>query len=173
MKDRLFLAMVLSLVFFKVVSQDVPSRPVEKVISEYLNIQNFLFKGDGDSVRLYAKNLNNSIEGLQSEGMSVKEKKAFTQFRQKISYAAEYIKETNNVNLQREHFLSLSENMYKMLKSFTIATTLYYEFCPMANDNKGAYWLNSTPEIRNPYYGAKMPSCGSVKDSLISQQKSK
>jgi hypothetical protein len=89
--------MVLSLVFFKVVSQDVPSRPVEKVISEYLNIQNFLFLRWRFSSPV-CKKFKQFYRGLQSEGMSVK-KKAFT-ISAKISYALDILK-TSNVNLQR------------------------------------------------------------------------
>jgi Cu(I)/Ag(I) efflux system membrane fusion protein len=33
----------------------------------------------------------------------------------------------------------------------------------MAFDNKGAYWLSETKEIRNPYFGDKMMTCGEVK----------
>jgi Cu(I)/Ag(I) efflux system membrane fusion protein len=36
----------------------------------------------------------------------------------------------------------------------------------MAFDNKGAYWLSNVSEIKNPYFGEKMLTCGSVQDSL-------
>ena len=39
---------------------------------------------------------------------------------------------------------------------------LYHDHCPMAQDNKGAMWLSETKEIRNPYFGDKMMTCGSV-----------
>jgi len=36
----------------------------------------------------------------------------------------------------------------------------------MANNNKGAKWLSVEAEIRNPYYGDAMLSCGSVVEVL-------
>jgi Cu(I)/Ag(I) efflux system membrane fusion protein len=36
----------------------------------------------------------------------------------------------------------------------------------MANNNKGAVWLSMEEEIRNPYYGDAMLTCGSLIDSL-------
>jgi Cu(I)/Ag(I) efflux system membrane fusion protein len=36
----------------------------------------------------------------------------------------------------------------------------------MFNDNKGAYWLSEIEEIRNPYFGEKMLSCGETIESL-------
>ena len=43
---------------------------------------------------------------------------------------------------------------------------IYYQFCPMAFDDKGAYWLSSSSAIRNPYFGDKMLTCGTVQDSI-------
>ena len=36
----------------------------------------------------------------------------------------------------------------------------------MAFDNKGAYWLSEEKEIRNPYFGSKMLTCGETADSV-------
>lgn len=38
----------------------------------------------------------------------------------------------------------------------------------MANTNKGAFWISEDKEIRNPYYGKQMMTCGSetVKGNL-------
>ena len=39
---------------------------------------------------------------------------------------------------------------------------VYVARCPMAFDNRGARWLQDSAEIRNPYFGASMLTCGSV-----------
>jgi Cu(I)/Ag(I) efflux system membrane fusion protein len=39
-------------------------------------------------------------------------------------------------------------------------------YCPMAFNNKGAAWLQPDKEIRNPYFGAQMLSCGEVRRQL-------
>ncbi len=36
----------------------------------------------------------------------------------------------------------------------------------MAFNDAGAYWLSKTSDIKNPYYGKKMLTCGEVKDSI-------
>jgi hypothetical protein len=33
----------------------------------------------------------------------------------------------------------------------------------MADDNKGAVWISETKEIKNPYFGKDMATCGSIK----------
>ncbi len=64
----------------------------------------------------------------------------------------------------REQFEPLSLTMLGVVDNFGHASDgpLYRAFCPMAFDNKGAPWLQSDKNIANPYFGAKMPSCGKI-----------
>jgi len=72
------------------------------------------------------------------------------------------------LDMKRSHFSVVSENMTEAVKSFGIVSDkpVYLEFCPMANDNKGGYWLSNDKAIRNPYLGGKMPACGKVTETL-------
>jgi Cu(I)/Ag(I) efflux system membrane fusion protein len=36
----------------------------------------------------------------------------------------------------------------------------------MAFDMAGADWLQSDPEVANPYFGGRMPKCGEVRETL-------
>ena len=36
----------------------------------------------------------------------------------------------------------------------------------MANNNKGAIWLSREEEIKNPYFGDLMLSCGEIQDII-------
>ena len=68
---------------------------------------------------------------------------------------------------QREHFIMMSKDMTDLVKTFgNGGQTLYKDFCPMANDGKGAIWLSEVEEIKNPYLGSKMPDCGTVKETI-------
>ncbi|MDQ6756917.1 MAG: DUF3347 domain-containing protein, partial [Bacteroidota bacterium] len=42
----------------------------------------------------------------------------------------------------------------------------YKDFCPMYNNNKGAIWLSEVKDIKNPYLGKKMPTCGNMKEEI-------
>jgi hypothetical protein len=44
--------------------------------------------------------------------------------------------------------------------------SIYVQYCPMANEGKGGYWLSSQEEIMNPYYGDDMLHCGEVKETI-------
>lgn len=43
---------------------------------------------------------------------------------------------------------------------------MYKDFCPMYNNGKGAFWLSETKEIKNPYLGKAMPTCGTIQEEL-------
>ncbi|HSR69005.1 MAG TPA: hypothetical protein VLU25_13795 [Acidobacteriota bacterium] len=57
----------------------------------------------------------------------------------------------------RQTFITLSDKVIEQggeLGNYKVA------FCPMANDNQGARWLQKEGAIRNPYYGSEMLECG-------------
>lgn len=64
---------------------------------------------------------------------------------------------------QREHFALLSKDISDLIKAFGTSQKLYQDFCPMYDDGKGAIWISEFKEIKNPYFGSKVLTCGSVK----------
>jgi Cu(I)/Ag(I) efflux system membrane fusion protein len=44
---------------------------------------------------------------------------------------------------------------------------IYLLHCPMAFNNTGADWLSNATEIKNPYFGKDMLTCGEVRDSVV------
>lgn len=74
---------------------------------------------------------------------------------------------SNDLTTQRKAFASYNEALYKSLKTFgSGGAIIYYDYCPMANNNTGAYWLSDSKEIRNPYLGSAMLTCGKVKETV-------
>ncbi len=73
----------------------------------------------------------------------------------------------NTCERQRIAFAQVSTAMYSLLKAASVKNSgAYKQFCPMAFNDKGAYWLSEEEEIRNPYFGKKMLECGEVQDTL-------
>jgi predicted anti-sigma-YlaC factor YlaD len=84
-----------------------------------------------------------------------------------IEAALKEIQSSDDIEAQRTSFSKLSDNMYKSIKAYGLGgTTAFYEYCPMAFNNTGGYWLSDVAEIRNPYFGDKMLKCGSVQEKL-------
>jgi len=125
------------------------------VLNAYLKIKDALVKTDAESAGEAAKKLV-AVLGDSKDVLLVK-----------IAKSAGEISQTNNVKDQRESFNDLSENVYQLMKgSGDLRIPVYRQYCPMAFNNTGAYWLAAEKEINNPYFGSMMLHCGSVKEEL-------
>ena len=60
----------------------------------------------------------------------------------------------------------LSDEIEELVSSSITSGTIYKQYCPMALNNTGGYWLSSEEKILNPYFGDKMLKCGKI-DSKI------
>ncbi|WP_378104412.1 DUF3347 domain-containing protein [Chryseobacterium sp. sg2396] len=73
------------------------------------------------------------------------------------------ISEARSINIQRETFMNLSENMISLAKEFKLSENpVYVQYCPMADGS----WLSDESKIANPYYGKSMLTCGNVKSTI-------
>lgn len=84
-----------------------------------------------------------------------------------ISAEAKALVGEPNLEAKRKSFQMISDNMYDLVRTVHFdKETVYHQFCPMAFNDEGAYWLSSSADIKNPYFGKKMLTCGEVKDSI-------
>ncbi len=80
--------------------------------------------------------------------------------------AAQLLK-SNDLEAQRVVYSPLSNEFIALLKKTGLDSgELYVAHCPMALNDKGAQWVSHTKEIRNPYFGDSMLTCGSVTETL-------
>jgi len=77
--------------------------------------------------------------------------------------------ETKDIESLRADFEVLSDEMLGVLRRFAGPSTgpVYRLRCPMASGGQGATWLQADTETRNPYFGAVMPRCGSVIETVL------
>lgn len=140
--------------------------PLSEVYSAYFALKNALVASDGSTAATQAKNLFDAVANVKMEVMNPSQHTAWMKFQQKLSADAGKIKDTQKIKQQREHFASLSKNMYEVMKVVKPETPVYYDHCPMYNDGKGGNWISTEKAIKNPYYGNQMLTCGSVKETL-------
>ncbi len=80
--------------------------------------------------------------------------------------ALKAIQSTSDIDKQRLAYARFEDALYASLKRFGVNDTVYRQFCPMAKNGAGAYWLSDKKPIRNPYYGEQMLTCGETKDVI-------
>ncbi|CAM4205160.1 Protein of unknown function [Pedobacter westerhofensis] len=142
--------------------------PTKEVISAYLELKNALTKDDDKTAAQAAKSLVEAINVVDKASLSTEQSKVFTDIADDAKEHAEHIgSNAGNIKHQREHFETLSQEIYDLVKAGGSAgQKLYYDNCPMYNNGKGGNWLSDTKDIQNPYLGKEMPTCGSVKEEL-------
>ncbi|MBC7511422.1 MAG: DUF3347 domain-containing protein [Ferruginibacter sp.] len=140
---------------------------MQGMVSQYLQIKNGLADDNGKDAASAGNAFVVSMDKMPEAPLTAAQKKIWDGLFDDAKEMAEHIgKNADKLEHQREHFDMLSQDMYDMVKAFGGGQTLYQDFCPMYNDKKGATWLSETKEIKNPYLGKKMPTCGSVKEEI-------
>lgn len=130
-----------------------------ELLKVYLNLKDALVASDQEKTQTLAKRavgMASNISGLQMDDMG---KSHISQLEKQLNELAT----KTSLEGQREVFVPLSENMIQIGQQMQgLDSKLYVQHCPMANNDKGANWLSLEEEIRNPYYGDAMLTCGSV-----------
>lgn len=144
--------------------QDVPQ--LKLVFDNYFAVKDALVKTDGNTASTKAKELLTAINALKMEKLATEEHTVWMKVMKDLAFDAEHIADTKDASHQRDHFMTLSKNVYALIKVSKTETPTYYQFCPMANDGKGANWLSKENAVKNPYYGNQMLTCGKVVETI-------
>jgi len=137
---------------------------IEDILISYINLKNKLVKDDTNGAAEKAKILFTSFDRFDIKVLSEKQKKEYLDIADDAKEHAEHIGDNGGkIEHQREHFVMLSKDMNDLIQLFGTSQKLYLDFCPMADDNKGAVWISETKEIKNTYFGKEMATCGSIK----------
>lgn len=139
---------------------------LKAVFDNYFALKDALVKTDGNTASTNAATLLAALEAVEMGKLRTDEHTVWMKVEKALKTDAQHIKENKDTEHQREHFMSLSKNIYELIKAAKPAETVYYQFCPMANDGKGANWLSKESAIKNPYYGSQMLSCGKVVETI-------
>jgi len=136
---------------------------INNVYKSYLGIKNALATDNSKVANDEAKKFTAALKEVPVAQMDAKQKAAWTKYAEKLRYDGEHIGESTAIDHQREHFGSLSTNVYAVVKAFqTNDMVLYKQYCPMEKKS----WLSESSAIKNPYLGKKMLDCGTTKETI-------
>jgi len=137
------------------------------VFTAYVRLKDAFVASDVNKVKEETKV---AIEALAKADMTLLTGAAHNDWMNYLAPMQTALKEIqagSDIQAQRKAFSNLSDNLYKSVKAFGLGgKEAFYEFCPMAFDNAGGYWLSDESQIRNPYFGDEMLTCGEVKEKL-------
>lgn len=139
---------------------------IQGLTNIYLDVKNALVKESAVDAKAASEKMISAVEAFKST-LSGDQQDFYKQKIAELKEDAEHIIGTGDVGHQRDHFATLSKRIYELNKAFDATQKpLYYQHCPMAFGNKGAYWVSAEQEIKNPYFGSKMLTCGQTVETV-------
>lgn len=135
---------------------------LSQMLDEYITLKDALVASDATAAREAAHAVLSSANAMPVAELEGEQKTFAEQQIEIVRKASATIGGTNDLAEQRNSLEDLSEAVFSLTKAFGAADqSVYYQHCPMVNNNQGAYWVSTSPEIRNPYFGDAMLKCGS------------
>lgn len=134
---------------------------VDMFLQPYFELQESLSKDDLSGAKKHAA----MFKEMLGHGPSFDEAPSLSD----LSEAADTISKASGLDEARTAFHVISTDMGKMVEHVGTSGKhdVYVMSCPMAFKGKGGEWLQSSKQTANPYFGASMYRCGSVKSSLV------
>ncbi len=131
-------------------------------LKPYLRMKDAFVLGNTREISASAEETANILQSAVGEDLGKLESQ---HVRQAINMLSA-ISENTALENQRAHFVMLNKNMVPIAMNLEGLSDYYVQTCPMANNDKGATWISAQREIKNPYYGDAMLTCGSVTAEL-------
>jgi len=134
------------------ISAEFDDAKLQSVFTAYVALKTALVNTDAKKASAEASNLMTALANIGVEETTLK--------------AAQNVVETDDVEVQRAAFVIITKEVEQMMEGAIASGVVYKQYCPMAFNNTGAYWLSESKEIRNPYFGDKMLKCGRIEAEI-------
>ena len=141
-------------------------KQLNSVYDGYINLKNALVEDNTNKVSQDANTLLDNLSQVDMKLVKDKTHNHWMSLAKEIKSSATSISKTTDLKQQRSHFKHLSSHLINAVQLFGVNEKVYVEFCPMADNNNGAYWLSKEEKVINPYFGEAMLTCGEVKQVI-------
>jgi hypothetical protein len=142
---------------------------INKIVSSYLTLKNALVKDDSNGAAKAGNALYAVFEKVNSNTiLNAKLKNKYNDIAVNAKNQVKHIGENaGKIARQRKYFALLSKEVHDLIKTFGTDQKLYQDYCPMYNQGKDGYWISETKDVKNPYYGSEMLSCGRMVEAFL------
>ena len=140
---------------------------LNSLVETYLVLKDALTKDQFDSAKIAIATLETKLRNID---MKAFQNDAHATFMVKYNGMLDGIaleQPYENIGAVRKSFKLISDNLISLLHALHYKDeNLHVDYCPMAFHNLGAKWLSIDRDIRNPYFGEEMLTCGEIKSHL-------
>jgi hypothetical protein len=138
---------------------------VTALLDGYLAVKNALVSDDSKKAATAAEGLASAVIGFDNAQIADANKSEIRDILELMQEHAEHITKSD-IEHQRDHFADLGGNLAELVAITGTDRTLYKQYCPMFENNKGGSWLSANVEVMNPLFGSMMLNCGSVQETI-------
>ncbi|WP_338794295.1 efflux RND transporter periplasmic adaptor subunit [Bernardetia sp. MNP-M8] len=138
-------------------------KSLEPVYDAYFELKNALTKDDLLAAKKASEKMTLSLSKINMSLFGGESHKLYMKYSSNLKEELQHLPHVEKIEAARQKFQAISETMVAMSQSFEpLENIIYVQFCPMADNNKGANWISKDKEIKNPYFGKSMLTCGEV-----------
>ena len=143
------------------------SEQINHLAHKYFAIKNALVNTNATETEKAAKEFIMHLSMIKSDNLPIEVNRNWNKEMTAVKKIAKSLQSHKDVEMQRKAFKELSDTFTPVVQKYMGKNqTFYISHCPMAFNNTGANWLSEIKEIRNPYFGDKMMTCGIVKEVI-------
>jgi Cu(I)/Ag(I) efflux system membrane fusion protein len=138
------------------------------VLEAYLAMQQALAGDDREGAVSAAQDASAALNKVDMKLLTGEDHMEWMKHDGELKKILSKAREVEGIEPVRQAFALLSDQMMATVKRFgTSGSVSLFQFkCPMAFNNRGATWIQSDDETRNPYFGDAMLRCGEVIEIL-------
>ena len=132
-----------------------------------LNLLQAFIASDAHSVKSNSELVKESFKKIDMNLLSGEMHTKWIEVFKEIDQSLNMMNAADDIGRQRQSYAHYNDALYSAIKMYGLRDkSVYVNYCPMARDGEGAYWLSSSKEIENPYFGESMLSCGETKELI-------
>ncbi|MFT4737194.1 MAG: Cu(I)/Ag(I) efflux system membrane fusion protein [Paraglaciecola sp.] len=139
---------------------------IKTVFDNYLLVKDAMVSSDAKLVNEKAALLQKAISDVNMELVQGDAHLTWMKDLAVLTSTAEMLTKETDIEKARMLLSPLSDQLFHSLSKYKVETKGFRQFCPMAFDNSGGFWLSNSEEILNPYFGDAMLTCGNVEEQL-------
>lgn len=144
--------------------KDQKSHGLENLFSVYFDLKDAFVKSDEKDVSAKSELLLKQINLVDMTTLKEDQHEVWIKLDKKLEHLVSEILKTDGIEKKRITFSELSRNFYQLAKVSHLNYELFYQHCPMFNN--GADWLSKDAQIKNPFYGNQMLTCGKTVETI-------
>ncbi len=147
---------------------DVFKQQLGLVFANYESLAEALAIDDIDVARKAADKLVGTLQLVNSDALDGPSHNVWTTALGKMNDGLTAIRDAEDIVSVRTGFEPLSIGISEAILKLGVVTNgpLFEIFCPMAFEYEGATWIQRDEEVRNPYFGTAMSTCGEINKQL-------